>query len=715
MTKIKKTLGGERLGSGNKMKVDLHGYGRSSFNISRYFKTDQAAGTLVPYFVDVATDGTDYYIDLTTMVRTLPTNGPIFGSFKHQIDVFSIPIRLYNAQLHNNALNIGLNMEKVLLPQVSYKVTQPKGAKENPNANQIAQDSLTAYLGLRGLGTPNANTTPKRNFPAIFELAYWDIYKNYYANKQEKNAYVISGNEIQGQMTNATATSPREDAQGKQTTTFTQKKGTIDGKAVTAWTTASGPTQYLLKDNIDTYMTLTRRGKYDEIVTKEEIENIANNAVWVKKIGTATWQTEEINGSIYVKDAFKKLEINNLPGEDPKQAKAAVFLEPIETILITPNTLAENSSNAISGVMIMDATTTELQIEEFELTNIDKMREAILGAPSGAPFNVTEQNIMPYNATSGLTQSQEKNRAFYTQAGLGLRTYLSDRFNNWLSTEWIDGVNGINEISAAEIVDGKLRMDSLILSKKVYEMMNRIAIGGGSYNDWREVVYGRKATFIPESPVFEGGMSSEITFDEVVSSAASQNIEGEMEPLGSLAGRGSDKAFKGGKKIHVHIDEPSILMIIGSIVPRITYSQGNKWYMELETMNDLHKPALDGIGFQDLITEEMAAWTTLVNNDGSTEKSSVGKQPAWIEQQTNVDESFGSFSAGESLEFMSLNRKYSRTTPNGLEIDATTYIDPTMYNAAFAQGDITAKNFWVQCQIDCIARRVMSAKQIPNL
>ena len=52
-------------------------------------------------------------------------------------------------------------------------------------------------------------------------------------------------------------------------------------------------------------------------------------------------------------------------------------------------------------------------------------------------------------------------------------------------------------------------------------------------------------------------------------------------------------------------------MGIMSITPRIDYSQGNKWYMtELDNMNDLHKPALDGIGFQELITEQMAWWDT---------------------------------------------------------------------------------------------------------
>ena len=40
----------------------------------------------------------------------------------------------------------------------------------------------------------------------------------------------------------------------------------------------------------------------------------------------------------------------------------------------------------------------------------------------------------------------------------------------------------------------------------------------------------------------------------------------------------------------------------GSHTPRIDYSQGNKWWTRLESMDDFHKPTLDAIGFQELIT-----------------------------------------------------------------------------------------------------------------
>ena len=85
-------------------------------------------------------------------------------------------------------------------------------------------------------------------------------------------------------------------------------------------------------------------------------------------------------------------------------------------------------------------------------------------------------------------------------------------------------------------------------------------------------------------------------------------------------------------------------MGIMSITPRIDYSQGNKWYMtELDNMNDLHKPALDGIGFQELMTEQMAWWDVQIAAGNEITKFSAGKQPAWLNYMTSYNEVYGTF------------------------------------------------------------------------
>ena len=64
--------------------------------------------------------------------------------------------------------------------------------------------------------------------------------------------------------------------------------------------------------------------------------------------------------------------------------------------------------------------------------------------------------------------------------------------------------------------------------------------------------------------------------------------------------------------------------------------------------------------------------------------------------------------------FMTLARRYE-ANKDGTIKDLTTYIDPTKFNYAFAQTDLSAMNFWVQVGCDITARRKMSAKIMPNL
>ena len=155
-------------------------------------------------------------------------------------------------------------------------------------------------------------------------------------------------------------------------------------------------------------------------------------------------------------------------------------------------------------------------------------------------------------------------------------------------------------------------------------------------------------------------------------------------------------------------------MVLSSYVPRIDYSQGNKWWTRLETMDDLHKPNLDAIGFQELITDEFCAIDTKAPTGGNPTYSSVGKQVSWQEYMTDVNETYGDFAVGGALDWMAFNRSYNVSAADGVT-DATTYIDPTKFNVAFANAKLSAKNLWSQVAINATARRVMSAKQIPNL
>lgn len=686
---MKVTLGGDRLGSGKRMKVNLHGFERSSHNLGRIWRSSMAPGVLVPILVEVGLNGDTFDIDPAALVRTLPTNGPLYGSFKLQVDYFVAPMRLYNKQLHNNKLNIGRNMEKVIFPkiQLSGPYTQANAAAgQDINIAQINQSSLLAYTGTRGLGIPTLATTTsvKRQINAMPILAYWDIFKNYYANKQETNAFYIGTNVYR-------------DTPG----TISLVVDLINQGERTNWTIGTGssvPTDSPFWQTQTSRLNVAGALGWEIIIEGTDLRS--DEIRWGTRTNTTAavvWGGMVVNGSSW----FRVINDPDLYGN----------------IRIIITAAPPSSQFTVFGIAPADQRPlkAELDLIEFPITNIDDMREKLLSQTITAPYIIgqeTDVTLRPFNATNqpitGTGIPAGLTTAWGPMAGLALKTYNSDRFNNWLSTEWIDGANGISAITAVNTSSGSFSMDTLNMAQKVYDMLNRIAVSGGSYVDWQEAVYGESARRLAETPMYMGGMSDEIYFNEVISTA-----ETAASPLGTLAGRGN--ANGRGGRIRIKIEEPSYIIGIASITPRIDYSQGNKWFNRLETMNDLHKPSLDGIGFQELPTEEMTAFDTLVSATGVPTYRSAGKQPAWIHYMTAVNETYGTFAEPNNTMFMTLNRRYEFNATTRRIGDLTTYIDPTKYNYAFAQTDLNAQNFWVQIAQDITARRKMSAKQIPNL
>ena len=194
---MKTTIGGDRLGSGNKMELSYKNYERSTHDLSYLFRSSMAAGTLVPFMNQLALPGDNLSIELNTEVLTLPTIGPLFGSYKVQLDVFEVPLRLYNAKLHMNKLGIGMDMKNIFLPQIRLRTNNSAAYVQTFQDNeQVNPSSLVKYLGISGLGRISGETNPAtRDFNACPFLAYWDIYKNYYSNKQEEVGYMILSDE----------------------------------------------------------------------------------------------------------------------------------------------------------------------------------------------------------------------------------------------------------------------------------------------------------------------------------------------------------------------------------------------------------------------------------------------------------------------------------------------------------------------------------------
>lgn len=655
---MKKTLGGDRIGSGAKMNVHMSGYERSTHSLTTDIATTMSIGTLIPIHHSLILAGDTRDIDIDALLLTHPTEGPLFGSFKLQVDVFKADMRLYIAKLHMNLLESGLEMSDIKIPQITMQAANIDWTK-NPDNQQINPSSIFKYLHISGLGdTPDSEGLPLREFNAIPWLMYWDIYKNYYANKQEKIGAVIhtgTSLDIVTTITDIQIIYPPDPTNHELT-------GGVFGTVLPA----SGSEMYI----------------------------------------NYTGATPELEQVLIYTGNFP---ITSVPASDLYQN-----IEYVPDQIQLKGLYPEHEGKSFYGwgyISDTDPATTLPRITTFPLSNLDDIKMDILAAvKQTTAFKISAATAEPFGLA--LQSGSALWAKMFSQEGLAIKTYQSDLFNNWLSTEYIDGPNGVNARTAIQTdVDGKFTIDNFLVKQKMYDYLNRIAVAGGTVDDMMEVTYDVQNRTRSEIPVFEGGMSKELIFEQVISNSATAE-----QPLGTIAGRGKSAGHKGGK-IRITNDDTqhAYYMVIASLTPRLKYTQGNGWATNIKTYEDLHKPAFDQIGFQDLITDQMASWDTKASNAGAITFKSAGKQPAWINYQTEIDRAFGNFAIQSSEGWMILDRQYDWDENTKTIKDLTTYIDPAKYNGVFAYKALDAQNVWAQFKIEDRAIRKMSANLIPKM
>lgn len=649
---IVRTLGKNTLGDNNKMKVAMRDYDMSTHDISTVFRSSVGVGMLVPFCKILCQKGDIIDLNLINKTISQPTLGPLFGSFKLQHFMFFGGLRLYNSWLHNNRTGIGMKMSDIKIPMM---VANTVGTVSEAETN-ISPSALYKYLGWSKSRRTGANATSGVYKNGVPLLLYIDIFKNFFANMQEKDFYMLKG---------------------------------MDNKIDISGT------------------------KYNVPFSNEFIK-ISDATTLQLNVASDNYPEMWGNVSFIISDQYY----------NAVEVAASQLSSKLEGNRITLNKVSSMGYRGITGISFKKgiAKFITVQMGKYDLKLLDQIRDVILHKKGNDTLVLNAGNVGTANGGSNeLTTFFEdiKNSQSNKLGGMLLKTYDSDIFNNWVQTDWIDGRGGIAEITSIDISanDGKLTMDALNLQQKVYNMLNRIAVSGGTYRDWLETVYtAGKYLDRPETPVFIGGMTQYIEFDEVISKSATETEFG-IQPLGDIAaiGRGGKPMNNG--HIHYQCEEPGYIMGLMAITPMVDYSQGNDFDLNLQTIDNLHKPALDGIGFQDLIQEQMVGETSEYEggpNINNIKYLAANKTVAWIDYMTNYNRTFGDFAAGEALDFMVLNRRYEVGKNNTIE-DLTTYIDPQKYIEIFADTSIDSQNFWVQTVIQATRRGNYSAKQIPFL
>lgn len=185
----------------------------SNFNMSRANRFTMAPGLLYPFYWKPVMSQDICRWSWSSIVKTFPTVAPVMGSFKLQIDDFFVPYRLYVPEFQRNssliqyleASSAKSGFTDVVFPCFTFAATssvfstpfRSKDASQNTEGLPVAAGSVLNCLGFPVGAAPAAPGTSGEQyslkgvrFNAMPILAFWDIYRNYYVNRQE-NAYAM--------------------------------------------------------------------------------------------------------------------------------------------------------------------------------------------------------------------------------------------------------------------------------------------------------------------------------------------------------------------------------------------------------------------------------------------------------------------------------------------------------------------------------------------
>lgn len=200
-----------------------------------------------------------------------------------------------------------------------------------------------------------------------------------------------------------------------------------------------------------------------------------------------------------------------------------------------------------------------------------------------------------------------------------------------------------------------------------------------------------------------------IQFGDVTATSDTSSIGG--DPLGAYAGKGISAGK--GNSFEFETDEYGMLIIVSTIIPRVTYTQGQDRITMHRTRLDFHTPEFDNVGVQAIATKELIV-PLHGNQSGSTgvdfANLTFGFNGRYSEYKRAVDQVTGDYilnSRNTLLDSWIMNRNILPmvTELGGVQnlkhsVDMLRGDDSQQYNRIFQYTDESRDHFYILHQFN---------------
>ncbi len=296
-----------------------------------------------------------------------------------------------------------------------------------------------------------------------------------------------------------------------------------------------------------------------------------------------------------------------------------------------------------------------------------------------------------------LPDDQENMKSFLSNDGVSLFSLRQRNFDSdYFTTATLSPQLGNPEEVKVPVQqqDGTLTIAALRAANSLQQFAERNNLCGVDDVNYYKAMYGARLDYgVAQHPVCLGSMSTPVYVNGIFQSAG-QSLDTNNPYLsvgaqyGSASCTGVDVVIKDFTAM-----EPGYIMVLGSLVPRVSYSSGIRRYLKHHLDgsygSDIANPILQNIGPQPIYSYE----TDGAMND-NMDYSVFGYQTRFAEWVSHPDEIHGHFVDGNSLDSFVLQRNIQNASLNSEFLSIPTgYLDQIL--AVSSSGSSSGFSYWV--------------------
>ena len=328
----------------------------------------------------------------------------------------------------------------------------------------------------------------------------------------------------------------------------------------------------------------------------------------------------------------------------------------------------------------------------------------------------------------GIDGPTEEDHLRYKHYGLLRRTLNNDFFTSFVSNSNVELMKSSSIVSTP---GGQISVEQISLANRNWRIKTRSILWGTDWKDYNKVHYGVNLLIPYGKPQFLGAISSDVTFNDVISQAQTGDQDSSVlsnKNLGSRAGLAYG-ALSSNHFVEFNTKDEGYVMVLASLVPEVDYYQGIDPMYFKTNLKHSWMVELNSVGMQDFAK----SWATAVRSETtsttipwSSYNEAIHQVPIWFEYMAKYNELHGDFTGANQLRYWVFARPFDSLSvlfpgvfdyvdeQPSYDSNFSTYVLPEMFNYIFAN-NVGTDNFQLQFNFDCKVSMMLDKQVIAYL